>query len=123
MRISDWSSDVCSSDLYRSADRRYYRGYRCDSGTGGTILGAIAGGLLGNEVVGRYGDRTAGALVGAGVGALAGRAIDRDCYEKRHLPPPRTITVRPHGLAATSVGFSRAADIDGKSVVWGQRVP
>src|SRR3546814_4169917 len=38
---------------YRSADRRYYRGYRCDSGTGGTILGAIAGGLLGNEVVGR----------------------------------------------------------------------
>src|SRR3546814_19290352 len=28
---------------YRSADRRSYRGYRCDSGTGGLILGAIAG--------------------------------------------------------------------------------
>src|SRR3546814_6587721 len=25
MRISDWSSDVCSSDLNRSADRRYGR--------------------------------------------------------------------------------------------------
>ena len=66
-------------------DRRYYgRGYgRCrDKGTGGTILGAIAGGLLGNEIGnGRYdrGDGTTGAIVGAGIGALAGRAIDRDC--------------------------------------------
>ncbi|MDO6413943.1 glycine zipper 2TM domain-containing protein [Sphingomonas sp. BIUV-7] len=66
----------------RRDDRRggNYRGGRgrCDKGTGGTILGAIAGGLLGNSVAGR-GDRTTGALVGAGVGALAGRAIDRDC--------------------------------------------
>jgi len=69
----------------RSGDRRGYRGNygrggrgRCDKGTGGTIIGAIAGGLLGNSVAGR-GDRTAGAVVGAGVGALAGRAIDRDC--------------------------------------------
>ncbi|RJF93378.1 glycine zipper 2TM domain-containing protein [Sphingomonas cavernae] len=59
---------------------RYYRsnrGYRCDNGTGGTIIGAIAGGLLGHEVVGRRGDKTAGTIIGAGVGALAGRAIDR----------------------------------------------
>ena len=64
-------------------DRGYYRGGRCrDKGTGGTILGAIAGGLLGNEIGnGRYdrGDGTTGAIVGAGIGALAGRAIDRDC--------------------------------------------
>ena len=63
--------------------RSYYgRGYSCDRGTGGTIIGAIAGGLLGHEVAkGRSGrgDGTAGAIVGAGVGALAGRAIDRDC--------------------------------------------
>ncbi|EXS69758.1 glycine zipper 2TM domain-containing protein [Sphingobium sp. Ant17] len=71
---------------------RYYRnngyrgGYRCrDNGTGGTIIGAIAGGLLGNEVgkgsgrYGRRGDGTTGAIIGAGVGALAGRAIDRNC--------------------------------------------
>ncbi|MDB5718164.1 MAG: 17 kDa surface antigen [Sphingomonas bacterium] len=60
-----------------------YRGGRCrDSGTGGTIIGAIAGGLLGHEVgQGRYnrGDGTTGAILGAGVGALAGRAIDRNC--------------------------------------------
>lgn len=74
-------------------DRGYYRnnyrgnrGYRCrDNGTGGTIIGAIAGGLLGNEIgkgsgrYGRRGDGTTGAIVGAGVGALAGRAIDRNC--------------------------------------------
>lgn len=68
-------------DDRRDGRNEYYgRGgrQRCDKGTGGTILGAIAGGLLGNSVAGR-GDRTAGAVVGAGVGALAGRAIDRDC--------------------------------------------
>ena len=52
--------------------------YRCDRGTGGTIIGAIAGGLLGNAVVGR-GDRAIGTIAGAGAGALAGRAVDRDC--------------------------------------------
>ena len=83
-------------DRYYRGNDRYYRnnayrggcrgGYRCrDNGTGGTIIGAIAGGLLGNEVgkgsgrYGRRGDGTTGAIIGAGVGALAGRAIDRDC--------------------------------------------
>lgn len=70
---------------YRS-DRRYEQSrynnrnyaYNCrDNGTGGTIIGAIAGGLLGHEVVGRRGDKTAGVLVGGAVGALAGRAIDK----------------------------------------------
>lgn len=56
---------------------RYYRGDRCDKGTGGTIIGAIAGGLAGNEIAGRNGDRTMGTIIGAGVGAVAGRAIDR----------------------------------------------
>jgi Glycine zipper 2TM domain len=63
-------------------DRRGYpRGYdrhRCRNGAGGTILGAIAGGLLGNAVSGR-GDRTAGTIIGGGAGALAGSAIGRDC--------------------------------------------
>jgi uncharacterized protein YcfJ len=64
----------------RYNNQRYYNHYgqRC-SGSTGTIIGAIAGGLLGNEVAGR-GDRTLGAIIGAGAGALAGRAIDRsDC--------------------------------------------
>lgn len=70
---------------YRGYDRRYdnrrynyrQRNRRCDNGTGGTIIGAIAGGLLGHEVVGRRGDKTAGTIIGGAAGALAGRAIDR----------------------------------------------
>ncbi|HVJ00422.1 MAG TPA: glycine zipper 2TM domain-containing protein [Sphingomonas sp.] len=65
---------------YRDYDRRHYnrRAYRrCDKGDGGTIVGAIAGGLLGHEIVGRRGDKTLGTVLGAGAGALAGRAIDR----------------------------------------------
>lgn len=81
------NGDFRRGTYYRGGyDRGYgyngYRGnrgyYRCrDNGTGGTIIGAIAGGLLGNEVAGR-GDRTTGAVVGAAVGALAGRAIDKN---------------------------------------------
>ena len=65
---------------YRGNDRSYrgynYRNRKCNDGDGGTIVGAIAGGLLGNTIAGR-GDRTVGTILGAGVGALAGRAIDR----------------------------------------------
>jgi hypothetical protein len=53
--------------------RNRYRGDRCRGNTG-TIIGAIAGGLLGNSIAGR-GDRTLGAVLGAGAGALAGHAI------------------------------------------------
>ena len=56
-------------------DRREYRGQRC-SGTNGTILGAIAGGLIGNGIAGR-GDRTLGTVLGAGGGAVIGNSIDR----------------------------------------------
>jgi Glycine zipper 2TM domain len=58
-------------------DERYDRGYRCKKGTTGMLIGAVAGGLLGREVVGRRGDRTAGTIIGAGAGALAGRAVER----------------------------------------------
>ncbi len=67
--------------VYRG-DRGYYndRGYRarqkCNDGDGGTIVGAIAGGLLGRTIDTR-GDRLLGTVLGAGAGALAGRAIDR----------------------------------------------
>jgi hypothetical protein len=72
----------------RSYDRAYYDGYnrrdyrsyrarqKCNDGDGGTIVGAIAGGLLGRTIDSR-GDRALGTILGAGAGALAGRAIDR----------------------------------------------
>lgn len=55
------------------------RGYgnRCrGNGSTGTIVGAIAGGVIGNSVAGR-GDRLLGTVLGGGGGAVAGRAIDR----------------------------------------------
>jgi hypothetical protein len=62
---------------YRGYDQSYrYRGDKCRDGDGGTIVGAIAGGLLGNTVAGR-GNRAVGTIIGGAVGALTGRAIDR----------------------------------------------
>ncbi|MEP6784763.1 MAG: hypothetical protein ABI898_03370 [Sphingomonadales bacterium] len=73
-------------------NRNYNRNYqqcRQSSGTTGTILGAIAGGLLGREIGrGGYGNRpsTTGLIVGGGLGALAGRAIDKNssCDNNRY---------------------------------------
>ncbi|HMO75968.1 MAG TPA: glycine zipper 2TM domain-containing protein [Sphingopyxis sp.] len=75
---------------YRGYDRRDYRNDRrydqrrynnrnyrqCDNGTGGTIIGAIAGGLAGHEIAGR-GDKAVGTIIGGAIGAIAGRAIDK----------------------------------------------
>ena len=82
-RRYDRRSDRYDRRYDRRSDRRYYnnrydrRNYRqCDSGTGGTIIGAVAGGLAGHEIAGR-GDRTVGTIIGGAIGALAGRAIDK----------------------------------------------
>jgi outer membrane lipoprotein SlyB len=62
---------------YYGYDNSGYNGGYCrrDKGTGGAIIGAVAGGLAGREIARR--DRTAGTIIGAAVGALAGRAIDK----------------------------------------------
>ncbi len=76
------------ADGYRGDDRQYSQNCRRSSGTTGTILGAIAGGLLGREIGrGGYANRpsTTGLLLGAGAGALAGRAVDKSasCDRRR----------------------------------------
>jgi len=53
-------------------------GCSADSGpkeAGGTAVGALAGGLIGNAVGGSAGNRVAGTLVGAAVGGLFGNRI------------------------------------------------
>ncbi|MBN8808594.1 MAG: glycine zipper 2TM domain-containing protein [Sphingomonas sp.] len=60
---------------YRGYDRDYRYRNRCNSDTG-TIVGAIAGGLLGNVIAGR-GDRLLGTVIGGAGGALAGRAVEK----------------------------------------------
>ena len=66
--------------IYRGYDGRYY--CRRSDGTTGLIVGALAGGLLGNALAPGH-SATLGTLLGAGGGALIGQAIDRDnveCY-------------------------------------------
>lgn len=82
-RYDDRRYDDRRYDDRRYDNRGYARDYqrcRSNSGTTGTILGAIAGGLLGREI-GRGGYRnqpsTTGLILGAGAGALAGRAIEK----------------------------------------------
>ena len=48
----------------------------------GTVVGAVAGGVLGNVVAGR-GSKTEGTLIGAGVGAVAGHEIAKDKARKK----------------------------------------
>ena len=57
-------------------ERRGYNSCQRNSGGTGTIVGAIAGGLLGRTIDTR-GDRTIGTLGGAVLGGLAGRAVER----------------------------------------------
>ena len=61
--------------IYRDRDGRYY--CKRDDGTTGTIVGALAGGVLGN-VIAPGGSKTLGTILGGAGGALAGRAIDRN---------------------------------------------
>ena len=61
---------------YRGYNRSYRARQKCNDGDGGTIVGAIAGGLLGRTIDTR-GDRALGTVLGAGAGALAGRAVER----------------------------------------------
>jgi hypothetical protein len=60
--------------VYRGQDGRYY--CRRPDGTTGLIVGAVAGGVLGN-VIAPGGSEVVGTILGAIGGGVAGRAIDR----------------------------------------------
>lgn len=60
--------------------RDYDRRCRRDSDIEGTVIGAVAGGVLGN-VVSR--DKTLGTVIGAGVGGVIGNRIDHGDGDRR----------------------------------------
>ena len=66
--------------VYRGKDGRYY--CRRSDGTTGLIVGAIAGGALGN-IIAPGGSELLGTILGAGAGALAGQAIDQNAVHCR----------------------------------------
>jgi hypothetical protein len=61
--------------IYRGEDGRYY--CRRSDGTTGLVVGAIAGGVLGN-LIAPGGSETLGTILGALGGGFAGREIDRN---------------------------------------------
>ena len=61
--------------IYRGKDGRYY--CRRSDGTTGLVVGAIAGGVLGN-IIAPGNSETLGTILGAGGGALIAREIARN---------------------------------------------
>jgi hypothetical protein len=64
-----------NGQTWRGRDGRYY--CRRNDGTTGLLVGGAVGGLIGNSVAGRGGDRTLGTILGVAGGALLGREVDR----------------------------------------------
>src|SRR3546814_18155586 len=66
MRISDWSSDVCSSDLVIShhAEKRYDKSVFTNLGVAGaSILGSIFLGSAAGDLIGQVGSTAGGAYL------------------------------------------------------------
>jgi uncharacterized protein YcfJ len=74
---------IVAPEVAMAHHRHHYRGdYACaerrsDGAVGGTLIGAVAGGLLGNAV--DHG-RATGTLIGAGAGAYAGHEIGKNSH-------------------------------------------
>jgi len=64
-----------NDQVYRGSDGRYY--CKRSDGTTGLIVGAAAGGILGNVIDGGR-SRIGGTLIGGALGALLGRSIDQN---------------------------------------------
>ena len=61
--------------VWRGRDGNYY--CRRDNGTTGLVIGAAAGGLLGDELARGSGDRTLATIIGAVGGGLLGQSVDK----------------------------------------------
>src|SRR3546814_14894298 len=108
MRISDWSSDVCSSDLDLQAQARAkVRTVLPQLADGTDPLPAIRAQLSGLQAGDRFG-HTVGALLSA-VASAGGAELDALGYADR-------------GVQATLVVDAPATLEDRKSVRWGKRV-
>src|SRR3546814_17029361 len=127
MRISDWSSDVCSSDLVGGSRH-------LDQAAVGVLAAAGADALADDLALGALADVD---HLGAGVGLLAvvgehdrvelaGRVVAQQ-HAARVFPGDRRagLDLGPGDLAAVAAAFGALGDevvADRKSVVWGTGV-
>src|SRR3546814_15255073 len=72
MRISDWSSDVCSSDLHRDEE-----GPRADAATGAHSPALVSQGKIANVIAAKPTDRRAMLAEAAGIAGLHLRPEER----------------------------------------------
>src|SRR3546814_10888029 len=73
MRISDWSSDVCSSDLHRDEE-----GPRADAATGAHSPALVSQGKIANVIAAKPTDRRAMLEEAAGIAGLHIRRKDAE---------------------------------------------
>src|SRR3546814_13801124 len=73
MRISDWSSDVCSSDLHRDEE-----GPRADAATGAHSPALVSQGKIANVIAAKPTDRRAMLEEAAGIAGLHVRRKDAE---------------------------------------------
>ncbi len=80
----------------------------CSSDTGpkevgGTAIGAVAGGLLGNAIGGSAGNRVAGTLIGAALGGFLGNrigaALDDEDKRRAYAAQMQALEAGPSGVA------------------------
>src|SRR3546814_9117898 len=90
MRISDWSSDVCSSDLLERPQGASPRAAGCDAGS---LKGGVEGSGTGLRAPWRLGTR------------IAWRGLENDCGRQKaadHLPVPLIVTRRAETRRGTA---------------------
>ena len=90
----------------QAASARSYCEQRAhDRRVGGTVIGAVAGGLLGNALS-HGGGKTGGTIIGAGVGAVAGNNLARTSCDRPRAyyrgSAYHRYAARPYRYASTS---------------------
>src|SRR3546814_14424788 len=113
MRISDWSSDVCSSDLARPDRRGVIMGRESDAGKDLAAergRGAAAGA------------QPYGAVRGARHRAVAGQGALAHARALRPLDPAAAHAVRKAGVAPPGDPPRRHPTTDGRGQAWAVRV-
>ena len=96
------------------------RAYNSGPNYGGVVLGALAGGVVGNQVARGHGGREAATALGALVGALAGDRIAGNNYNNRYeqvQDAPRQVTrcQAVNDVQARLTGYNVAYDYRGQT--------
>src|SRR3546814_5427186 len=82
MRISDWSSDVCSSDLHEILAQHRQRTRLARAGEIG--VGALEPALVGEDRKARGAARCIGRGVGGGIEILSDQSLGGACRSEEH---------------------------------------